>query len=90
MTMLARQEEYYEEEQRVLTPEEEEKELRKAPKEPLFKTVLDTRLRSHGQLLFRSGQSHRGCGEDHDRYQDNRQKLFHDRSPFPVSFFCRR
>jgi cell division protein FtsL len=52
MTMLARQEEYYEEEQRVLTPEEEEKELRKAPKEPLFKTVLDTRLRSHGQLLF--------------------------------------
>ena len=40
MTMLARQEEYYEEEQRVLTPEEEEKELRKAPKEPLFKTVL--------------------------------------------------
>jgi uncharacterized protein HemX len=52
MTMLARQEEYYEEEERVLTPAEEEKELRKSPKEPLFKTVLDTRLRSHGQLLF--------------------------------------
>ena len=52
MTMLARQEEYYEEEQRVLTPEEEARELRKIPKEPLFKTVLDTRLRSHGQLLF--------------------------------------
>ncbi|MCR5758415.1 MAG: cell division protein FtsL [Selenomonas sp.] len=50
--MLARQEEYYEEEVRVLTPAEEEKELRKAPKEPLFQTVLDTRLRSHGQLLF--------------------------------------
>lgn len=50
--MLARQEEYYAEEQRVLTPEEEEQELRKAPVEPLFKTVLDTRLRSHGQLLF--------------------------------------
>ena len=57
MTMLARQEEYYEEEQRVLTPEEEEKELRKAPKEPLFKTVLDTRLRSHGQLLFLQQQA---------------------------------
>ena len=52
MTMLARQEKYYEDEQRVLTPEEEDKELRKAPKEPLFKTVLDTRLRSHGQMLF--------------------------------------
>ena len=52
MTMLARQEEYYEEEVRVLTPAEEEKELRRSPKDPLFKTVLDTRLRSHGQLLF--------------------------------------
>ena len=52
MTMLARQEEYYAEEQHVLTPEEENKELRQSPKEPLFKTVLDTRLRSHGQLLF--------------------------------------
>lgn len=51
--MLARQEEYYEEiEHRVLTPQEEEQELRKTPQEPLFKTVLDTRLRTHGQLLF--------------------------------------
>ena len=50
--MLARQEEYYEEEAHVLTPDEEQTELRKAPKEPLFKTVLDTRLRTHGQLLF--------------------------------------
>ncbi|BAL82122.1 putative cell division protein [Selenomonas ruminantium subsp. lactilytica TAM6421] len=50
--MLARQEEYYEEEAHVLTPAEERTELRKAPKEPLFKTVLDTRLRTHGQLLF--------------------------------------
>ena len=50
--MLARQEEYYEEEAHVLTPDEEKTELRKAPKEPLFKTVLDTRLRTHGQLLF--------------------------------------
>ena len=52
MTMLARQEEYYEEEAHVLTPAEEKVELRKTPKEPLFKTVLDTRLRTHGQLLF--------------------------------------
>ena len=52
MTMLARQEEYYEEEAHVLTPAEEKTELRKAPQEPLFKTVLDTKLRTHGQLLF--------------------------------------
>ena len=53
--MLARQEEYeeyYAEAPRELTPEEEKQELRKEPEEPLFKTVLDTWLRSHGQLLF--------------------------------------
>ncbi|SHK57508.1 cell division protein FtsL [Selenomonas ruminantium] len=49
--MLAKQETYYEEEQ-ILTPAEEEAALRKAPEEPLFKTVLDTKLRAHGQLLF--------------------------------------
>lgn len=49
--MLAKQEAYYEEEH-ILTPAEEEAALRKVPQEPLFKTVLDTKLRAHGQLLF--------------------------------------
>lgn len=47
--MLARQEEHFEE---VLSAEEESKQLRQAPKEPLFKTVLDTSTRSHCQILF--------------------------------------
>lgn len=48
--MLARQEEEQLEE--VLSAEEENKRLRQAPKEPLFKTVLDTSTRSHCQILF--------------------------------------
>ena len=39
---------------------------------------------AHGQGLFRRGPRSGGHGEDHDRNQDNRQKLFHDSSPFPV------
>ena len=48
--MLARQEEEQVEE--VLSLEEENRRLRQAPKEPLFKTVLDTSTRSHCQILF--------------------------------------
>ncbi|MBQ1867334.1 MULTISPECIES: cell division protein FtsL [Selenomonas] len=48
--MLARQEEEQVEE--VLSVEEENRRLRQAPKEPLFKTVLDTSTRSHCQILF--------------------------------------
>lgn len=35
-----------------LTLEEERRQLRQAPKEPLFKTVLDTSTRSHCQIMF--------------------------------------
>ena len=48
--MFARQEEEQVEE--VLSAEEENRRLRQAPKEPLFKTVLDTSTRSHCQILF--------------------------------------
>lgn len=49
--MLARQEEEHFAEL-PLTAEEERRQLRQAPKEPLFKTVLDTSMRSHCQILF--------------------------------------
>lgn len=42
----------YEQEDRKLSAEEERAVLREAPKEPLFKTVLDTGLRSHCQIIF--------------------------------------
>lgn len=49
--MLARKaEERYEDV--PLTLEEERRQLRQAPKEPLFKTVLDTSTRSHCQIMF--------------------------------------
>lgn len=35
-----------------LSLDEEQRRLRQAPKEPLFKTVLDTSTRSHCQILF--------------------------------------
>lgn len=42
----------YEQEERKLSAEEERAILREAPTEPLFKTVLDTGLRSHCQIIF--------------------------------------
>ena len=54
--MLARQEDYIEEELQQaphhIYDEADMAELSQSAKEPLYKTVLDTTTRSHGQLLF--------------------------------------